>query len=451
MNAASPPPRMCVQRLRPSPALAPFVEQYGLRDARLGASPIYTPLPARSDCFLEFYLADRYHIVDVASGAIHRAPRASLIGPHTRRIEDLLLTGTLRVFTIRFTAVGFRRLFGIPTRHLADSAEDAEVVLGPAVAELAESLAAASELVHLRAIAERFLLPRIPALSEPLSFRPIASIARSLARHSGAQDLARLAALHQLSLRQVERLFQEYVGLSPRSFGRLARLKSALELSRGSPAADWAGIAIAAGLLRPVAHGPRLSRSHRRIACPLRRPAQPGRGLHPKRGNCRPCRKRPIDAGAGQANVESMSRLAMVLLALTLAATGQAHSQTHSRTQEPAAMLSPADHQEIASVLDRFADAWKRRDMDAFATLFTEDCDWINIVGMHWKGKAQVVRAHHNLITTRYKGVDVHNISHEETEIAPGVALVIWVSSVDAYTSPEGQHRSTARRLAGRW
>ncbi len=102
-------------------------------------------------------------------------------------------------------------------------------------------------------------------------------------------------------------------------------------------------------------------------------------------------------------------------------------------------MLTPEDRKQIAALITRFEDAWKRRDMQAFGSVMTDDVTWVNIVGMRWQGKEQVVRAHHNLLEGRYKGVNVHNEGHEETEIAPGVALVVWKSWVDAFTGPDGK------------
>ena len=225
------------------PALAPFVQQYGIRTASLGKMQIHTPLPARADCFLEFYLADCYHIINVASGAVHRAPRLVLVGPHTRRREDLLLAGTLRVFNIRFTAVGFRTLFGIPAKHLTDSAECAvRRVLGPEVHAVADKLAAAQTPAQLWRIAEDFLLARL-VVRECAWITGANCSCRQRARDpSWRRERSRsLAARHEISTRQLERLFHEYVGVSPKTFARLARLNFALELGQsGAPAAGRA-------------------------------------------------------------------------------------------------------------------------------------------------------------------------------------------------------------------
>ena len=102
-------------------------------------------------------------------------------------------------------------------------------------------------------------------------------------------------------------------------------------------------------------------------------------------------------------------------------------------------MLSADDKKEIEAVLYRFEDAWAKRDMAAFRTMLTDDCDWVNVVGMHWRGRDEVTEMHHVLLEGRYKGVNFHALSHEESEVAPGVALVVLKSQLDDFTTPEGQ------------
>jgi uncharacterized protein (TIGR02246 family) len=45
-------------------------------------------------------------------------------------------------------------------------------------------------------------------------------------------------------------------------------------------------------------------------------------------------------------------------------------------------------------VVTGFFEAWNHHDMKAFAELITDDADWIDIVGMHWREKAAVVKVH---------------------------------------------------------
>ncbi len=51
-----------------------------------------------------------------------------------------------------------------------------------------------------------------------------------------------------------------------------------------------------------------------------------------------------------------------------------------------------ADEAEIRSIAIRQGELWNRRDARAYAALFTEDCDVINVVGWWWKGRDEVER-----------------------------------------------------------
>jgi uncharacterized protein (TIGR02246 family) len=51
-----------------------------------------------------------------------------------------------------------------------------------------------------------------------------------------------------------------------------------------------------------------------------------------------------------------------------------------------------ADRDEIRSVAMRQADTWNRHDAKAYAALFTENCDVVNVVGWWWRGRAELER-----------------------------------------------------------
>ena len=234
------------RRWTPCSALTPFVEEYGLREDWLGSVRIYNPLPARSDCFLQFYLADRYQVVTVADGTVHLAPQCVLVGPHTRRREDLIWTGHLKMFTIRFSAVGFRALFGIPAHVIRNYAGSAEVVLGDAVVELESRLAESCD-AELGLVAERYLLKRLKQSRVALDGGVAARMVRTMRARGGGAVVADVAARYGLSVRQVERTFQEQVGMSPKVFGRLERLKLAMGVGSAGVRPDWAAVAATAG------------------------------------------------------------------------------------------------------------------------------------------------------------------------------------------------------------
>jgi uncharacterized protein (TIGR02246 family) len=61
-------------------------------------------------------------------------------------------------------------------------------------------------------------------------------------------------------------------------------------------------------------------------------------------------------------------------------------------TSPKAAFGGPHDQDEadIRNVETRQQEAWNRHDAKAYADLFTEDADLVNVVGWRWKGRAEI-------------------------------------------------------------
>ncbi len=230
----------------PNSLLRPYVTSFELRDDRLGMTRIFSPLPARSDCLLQFHFNQPYLVVNRATGEMYSAPTCVLVGPHTRRREDLIWTGNLKVFTIRFSPIGFRAIFGTPASSIRDIAVSAELVLGQTIRVLEARLAESND-EQMPALAEKVLLTWFSHKRSEAGASAALRLATAIRRNGSGATLQSIASAHSLSLRQVERLFQEFVGLSPKCFERLQRANKSLALHRNEPDRSWSSIALASG------------------------------------------------------------------------------------------------------------------------------------------------------------------------------------------------------------
>jgi hypothetical protein len=52
-----------------------------------------------------------------------------------------------------------------------------------------------------------------------------------------------------------------------------------------------------------------------------------------------------------------------------------------------------SDQAPIRQTVMRLQEAWNRHDMKAFANLFAEDADFVNVAGAWWKGRAEIEEA----------------------------------------------------------
>jgi uncharacterized protein (TIGR02246 family) len=117
-----------------------------------------------------------------------------------------------------------------------------------------------------------------------------------------------------------------------------------------------------------------------------------------------------------------MTRIVFAILAITalsrFAAAGSAG------TAAPQA-LSAEDESALRGLVNAFATTWNQHDMKAMHELDTDDVEWINVVGHHWRGKTTVYKGH----TAIHKGMSAKSSMRVESmtihSIAPSVAMAV--------------------------
>jgi uncharacterized protein (TIGR02246 family) len=82
------------------------------------------------------------------------------------------------------------------------------------------------------------------------------------------------------------------------------------------------------------------------------------------------------------------------------------------------------DESAVRNVLAEYQISWNDHDMAAFGRLFTEDCDYVNIAGVHWKGVQEIVQREAELFQNSLKTA-VRTLTGAEVRFStPDVALV---------------------------
>jgi AraC-like DNA-binding protein len=156
-------------------------------------------------------------------------------GLFVRRLE-----GQGQVLGVKFRPGGFRPFWGRPVQELSDRVVPAHRFFGPVVEETNRRLLALADPAGTAALAEAFLLPRLP---EP---DPLAAEVAAMVETAGSdRDLVRVEQLADrcgVSVRTLQRLFAEYVGVGPKWVLRRARLHEAAQRA-GSGSVDWSALA----------------------------------------------------------------------------------------------------------------------------------------------------------------------------------------------------------------
>jgi AraC-like DNA-binding protein len=220
--------RFSLTRIEPSGPLALFVEYYWIVRWDLRGQPPYEQM---------ILPHPNVNLVFEASGAgIYGVDRALF----TRR-----LSGLGKALGVRFRAGCFRPFWGAPISQLSDRVVPGVRVFGPLAEKTRVAIMSASTDAEMVGGAESLLFSRLPERD------PVASQAAELVSLINSDPSLRrvdqLAVASGMSVRSLQRLFRDYVGVSPKWVMRRARLHEAALRADGGEPVDWAALAVDLG------------------------------------------------------------------------------------------------------------------------------------------------------------------------------------------------------------
>lgn len=214
-----------LNRYRPSPALAPFIEHYWVVSWDLPKGMSYPaevlPHPNLNVAFTR----ERGWITGVTTGRY-----------------DYEVKGSGTVLGVMFRPGGFRPFFGRAAAELVDTTLDAAAVFPGATETTRLALLAAPERQLMIAAVEAML--GVGGLPEPDPNTELAARVVELVRTDreivSVAELARRAAVNE---RTLQHLFQHYVGVGPKWVIRLYRLVEAAGRASAAEAPNWTEVA----------------------------------------------------------------------------------------------------------------------------------------------------------------------------------------------------------------
>ena len=93
----------------------------------------------------------------------------------------------------------------------------------------------------------------------------------------------------------------------------------------------------------------------------------------------------------------------------------------------------------VNRVVEAFAEAWNKHDMNAFSELFAEDAEFVNVVGLWWKGRAEIKAAHEFTHQAMFKH---SRLSIEEIATrfpVPEIAIARCRWELEGHRGPDGE------------
>ena len=107
--------------------------------------------------------------------------------------------------------------------------------------------------------------------------------------------------------------------------------------------------------------------------------------------------------------------------------------------QASAAPSQSAEEAAVKAAVQSFVDAWNRRDMEAFAALFTEDADFVNVRGTRWIGRSAIRAGHAAAHATIFKNSQLRILELSVRFLKPDVAVARWACELSGQTTPAGE------------
>lgn len=216
-------------RFWPSPELAGFVEHFWTVSWDLAEPEIHEVLPHPS---VQFAIeAGESRILGVWRGRF------------TTRLE-----GRGRVLGTKFLPGGFRPFLGGPIARITGRRLDPREVFGPGFADLEWRALAEPDAAVALTLVDRFLNERRPSSGQPdPNVALVGRIAERVAAEREITRVEQLAALSGLGVRGLQRLFAEYVGVSPKWVIQRYRLHEAADRIARGEVTEWAGLALDLG------------------------------------------------------------------------------------------------------------------------------------------------------------------------------------------------------------
>jgi AraC-like DNA-binding protein len=216
--------RFDLVRVAPSAPLAPFAEYYWIVRWDLRGQPPHEQaiLPHPN-----------VHLVFEASGAgIYGVDRSLFVRQ---------LSGRGKALGVRFRAGCFRPFWGAPISQLSDRVVPGVRVFGPLAEKTRQAIMLADSDADMVGCAESLLFSALPD-RDPVA-EQVADLVTLITSSPWLRRVDQLSDACGLSVRSLQRLFADYVGVSPKWVMRRARLhEAALRADAGEPV-DWAALA----------------------------------------------------------------------------------------------------------------------------------------------------------------------------------------------------------------
>lgn len=231
----------------PSPALTEYINQYRLRHFVFndGIKVSCKPFPPRPEQCLIFYPRGMEIAEHSKNGNKTQLARSVVSGQFTERVNRYVSTPEFLMITVDMKPGALHRITGIPFKEMTNKNMDAELFFHSEIRNVNARLSSIDSYTEMIAIIESFFLTLVKNTKK--EFLAVDHLLNVVAKSSDIFSLDHLAKMAYLSARQLERKFDERIGINPKTFLRISRFNQSYWMRLKNPKLDWLSIAVNCG------------------------------------------------------------------------------------------------------------------------------------------------------------------------------------------------------------
>lgn len=232
---------------QPSEPLKEYIKEYRLRHfiCRPDDNLSFKPFPPRPEQSLVFYPRGMETTENTYSGLKVQRPKVVVSGQFTQRINRYLSFPEFMMLEVDLQPGALHRLTGIPSKEIANTDIDAETVFPAEIRRVSERLTSTDSYPAMIAMVDAFFLHLVQ--KQKRMFLAIDEVLTRIPHQNKSYSVDAVAKHAYLSPRQLERKFDERVGISPKTFLRICRFNQSYWMRLKQPGLDWLSIALECG------------------------------------------------------------------------------------------------------------------------------------------------------------------------------------------------------------
>ena len=236
-------------QIAPNHLLSPYVASYILRQFDTGGIDIKRPWFASYHTSITFFFkAKPINLREPVKGNIIKTGDCiNILGLSSEYNGEMTFNGSYSFLELTFRPTGLNDIFGIDMAEIRNHIIDARDLLDYNIQTFYDHLCETEDLREMGLLADAYLLQNLVKKGQVNTNKNVLKIVESVLNSQGRYNLDLLTSQSNMSHRNLERLFIQKVGVSPKHLICILRFNLALNLKRQNPTLNWTSIAAECG------------------------------------------------------------------------------------------------------------------------------------------------------------------------------------------------------------